>query len=143
MGYLPEAVLNYLCRLGWSHGDQEIFTREEAISVFSLEAINKAPARLDLNKLNDVNAFFIRQADTDRLFDLLHPWLDQAAGHSLGADVLDRIHAALPHMNAHMPSPRPALTRACARPVDPRPPQIRLIMTNILAIVIPSMQEKI
>ena len=98
MGYLPEALAAYLLRLGWSHGDQEIFTRAEAISVFSLGAINKAPARLDLDKLKDVNAFFIRQADTDRLFDLLRPWLDHAAGHSLAADVLDRIHAALPHM---------------------------------------------
>lgn len=98
MGYLPEAIAAYLLRLGWSHGDQEIFTRDEAISLFTLEAINKAPARLDLDKLNDVNAFFIRKAEEDRLFDLLHPWLDQAAGCTLDTHTLNRIRAALPVM---------------------------------------------
>ncbi|WP_300392016.1 glutamate--tRNA ligase [Henriciella sp.] len=98
MGYLPEAMAAYLLRLGWSHGDQEIFTREEAIELFSLEAINKAPARLDLAKLNDVNAHFIRQADDDRLMALLLPWLEEKAGQSLADDTKTRIRSALPHM---------------------------------------------
>ena len=98
MGYLPEAVAAYLLRLGWSHGDQEIFTREEATQLFSLEAINKAPARLDLAKLNDVNAHFIRQCDPDRLISLLLPWLEDKSGGSIAQDLRERIRTALPHM---------------------------------------------
>ncbi|MEM5517483.1 glutamate--tRNA ligase [Henriciella sp. AS95] len=98
MGYLPEAMNAYLLRLGWSHGDQEIFTLDEAAEVFSLEAINKSPARLDLAKLNDVNAHFIRACDNDRLFALLKPWLKQLAGDALTAAVQDKIQTALPTM---------------------------------------------
>jgi glutamyl-tRNA synthetase len=71
MGYLPEAMINYLMRLGWSHGDDEIFTREQIKKWFTLEAINKAPSRLDFKKLADVNAHYIRQADNSRLIDLI------------------------------------------------------------------------
>ena len=98
MGYLPEAMNAYLLRLGWSHGDQEIFTLDEASEVFSLEAINKSPARLDLAKLNDVNSHFIRACDDDRLMDLLTPWLQAAAGNSLSEESLERIRMALPAM---------------------------------------------
>lgn len=98
MGYLPEAIAAYLLRLGWSHGDQEVFTRKEATDLFSLEAINRAPARLDIAKLNDVNAHFIRQCDTDRLMMLLLPWLETKAGERLGDQVHERIRSALPQM---------------------------------------------
>jgi glutamyl-tRNA synthetase len=60
LGYLPEALRNYLARLGWAHGDAELFTTEQAISWFTLEAINKAPARLDWAKLDHVNGHYIR-----------------------------------------------------------------------------------
>lgn len=69
LGYLPEAMCNYLLRLGWSHGDDEIFTKEEAAQWFRLEDINKAPARLDFKKLDHVNAHYIKQADNERLTD--------------------------------------------------------------------------
>lgn len=100
MGYLPEAMAAYLLRLGWSHGNQEIFTQEEATKLFSLEAINKAPARLDLAKLQDVNAHFIRKADDDRLLQLLKPWLDESAGQPLQEHTIKRIREALPDMKA-------------------------------------------
>jgi len=67
MGYLPEAVRNYLLRLGWSHGDQEFFSTEEAQALFDLAAVNKAPARFDLVKLDNVNAHYMREADTAML----------------------------------------------------------------------------
>ena len=73
MGYLPEAMNSYLVRLGWSHGDQETFTLAEAAEVFDLNGINKAPGRLDLEKLGDVNAHFIRTIDEDRLLEVLRP----------------------------------------------------------------------
>lgn len=98
MGYLPEAMNAYLLRLGWSHGDQEIFTLSEAADVFSLEAINKSPARLDLAKLNDVNAHFIRECDDDRLYGLLQPWLETAAGDDFTSEIKERVRLALPSM---------------------------------------------
>ncbi len=77
MGYLPEAMNSYLVRLGWSHGDQEIFTLDEAAAVFDLDGINKAPGRLDLEKLGDVNAHFMRTADEARLIALLQPEIEK------------------------------------------------------------------
>ncbi len=110
MGYLPEAMNAYLLRLGWSHGDQEIFTMEEATEVFSLEGLNKAPSRLDLDKLNDVNAHFIRDANQDRLLDLLKPAL--SALTDLDAVVQKRVTLALPTLKERG-STLPELAEAC------------------------------
>ncbi|MEM1086106.1 MAG: glutamate--tRNA ligase [Pseudomonadota bacterium] len=94
MGYLPEAMNAYLLRLGWSHGDQEIFTMNEAAAVFDLSGLNKAPARLDFDKLNDVNAHFIRTADEDRLLNLLTPEVQKLT--NLTDQVVNRLKLALP-----------------------------------------------
>jgi glutamyl-tRNA synthetase len=67
LGILPEALFNYLLRLGWGHGDQEEFTAEEAIAVFNLEGVGKSPSRFDLKKLLSLNGHYIRQADDARL----------------------------------------------------------------------------
>ena len=63
MGYLPAGLRNYLVRLGWSHGDDEIFSTEQVIEWFDIDDINKAPGRLDFAKLADVNGHYIRQAE--------------------------------------------------------------------------------
>ncbi|MCY4222367.1 MAG: glutamate--tRNA ligase [Thiotrichales bacterium] len=70
-GYLPEALLNQLVRLGWSHGDQEIFSREEMVAKFDIEDVNRAPAAFDYDKLGWLNQHYIRQADSERLGALL------------------------------------------------------------------------
>jgi glutamyl-tRNA synthetase len=75
MGYLPDAVLNYLVRLGWSHGDQEFFTREELIAKFSLEHIGKSAGVFDPNKLQALNADHIQAAAPETLADHLLPFL--------------------------------------------------------------------
>jgi len=75
MGYLPDAVLNYLVRLGWSHGDQEFFTREELIAKFSLEHIGKSAGVFDPNKLQALNADHIQATAPDALVDHLLPFL--------------------------------------------------------------------
>lgn len=98
MGYLPEALNSYLLRLGWSHGDDEIFTLDDAARIFSIDAINRSPARLDLAKLNDVNAHFIRACDNVRLMALLEPWLEEAIGRPLDETTHTRVSAALPAM---------------------------------------------
>ncbi len=66
-GYLPEALCNYLLRLGWAHGDVEVLDREEAIRLFDLDGVGRAPSRMDYAKLNYLNGVYIRQADDERL----------------------------------------------------------------------------
>ena len=61
MGYLPETMRNYLLRLGWSHGDDEIISTEQAIEWFNLESIGKSPARMDFKKLDNLNGHYIRE----------------------------------------------------------------------------------
>ncbi|MGS1019585.1 glutamate--tRNA ligase [Burkholderia glumae] len=73
-GYLPEAVLNYLARLGWSHGDAEIFSREQFVAWFDLEHLGKSPAHYDLAKLNWFNNHYIKEADNARLAALAKPF---------------------------------------------------------------------
>lgn len=75
MGYLPEAMRNYLLRLGWSHGDDEIISTEQAIEWFDLEHIGQSAARFDFAKLENVNAHYIKLADNARLVDLVTPFL--------------------------------------------------------------------
>ena len=70
LGYLPEALRNYLARLGWGHGDDEIFSDAEAAQWFDVKDVGKAPARLDWAKLNHLNQHYIRGADDRRLADL-------------------------------------------------------------------------
>ncbi len=77
MGYLPEAMRNYLLRLGWSHGDDEIIPTEQAIEWFDLEHIGQSAARFDFAKLESVNAHYIKAADNDRLVDLVIPFLEK------------------------------------------------------------------
>src|SRR5829696_1693109 len=67
MGYLPAAMRNYLVRLGWAHGDQEIFSTEEMIAAFDLPAIGRSPARFDFAKLESLNGHYIRQMDNAEL----------------------------------------------------------------------------
>ena len=73
MGYLPEAICNYLLRLGWSHGDDETISQEQAIEWFDLDAIGKSASRFDFAKLENINGHYIREADNARLVELISP----------------------------------------------------------------------
>ncbi len=77
-GYLPEAVVNYLVRLGWAHGDQEVFTREELLQAFRLDRVNSSPGIFDRVKLDWLNGLYIRQTPPERLADLLVPFWEPA-----------------------------------------------------------------
>ncbi|MDF2688390.1 MAG: glutamate--tRNA ligase [Microvirga sp.] len=84
LGYLPEAVRNYLVRLGWSYGDQEIFSTQEMIDAFDLGSIGRSPARFDFAKLENLNGHYMRQADDERLVQALEdllPELDKDEHH--------------------------------------------------------------
>lgn len=83
MGYLPEAMRNYLLRLGWSHGDDEIISTEQAIEWFDLDHVGKSPARFDFDKLNHINAHYLKEADVDRLIELITPLLEKTSDEGL------------------------------------------------------------
>jgi glutamyl-tRNA synthetase len=71
LGFLPEAINNYLLRLGWGHGDDEIISREQAIEWFDLDHVGKSPSRFDFKKLENLNGHYIREADDRRLADIV------------------------------------------------------------------------
>ena len=74
MGFLPEALCNYLLRLGWGHGDEEIISRAQAISWFDLDGVGKSPSRLDLAKLTHLNAHYIKEMPEEHLLTTLLPF---------------------------------------------------------------------
>ncbi|HPE80118.1 MAG TPA: glutamate--tRNA ligase [Gammaproteobacteria bacterium] len=93
-GFLPEALLNYLVRLGWSHGDQEIFSRAEMVEYFDLGAVNRAPSAFNTEKLIWVNQQYIKTADPARLAVLVGAFLDaEGVATAQGADLASVIEA--------------------------------------------------
>lgn len=97
MGYLPEAMRNYLVRLGWSHGNDEIFSTDQAIEWFDLESIGKSPARFDVTKLESLNAHYIRHADDARLVDLTIALMEKTGEwHSVDDAFKARLKCAMP-----------------------------------------------
>ncbi|MEO7240059.1 MAG: glutamate--tRNA ligase, partial [Sphingomicrobium sp.] len=83
MGILPEALFNYLLRLGWGHGDDEIIAKDQAIAWFDLDHVGKSPSRFDFKKLENLNGHYIREADDARLARLVAPLLGGALDQAL------------------------------------------------------------
>jgi glutamyl-tRNA synthetase len=79
-GYLPEAVRNWLVRLGWSHGDQEIFSAEEIVALFDLAEVGRSAAQVDEGKLQWLNQHWLKSAPRERLFEAAAPFLAEVAG---------------------------------------------------------------
>lgn len=95
MGYLPEAMRNYLLRLGWSHGDDEIISTEQAIEWFNLENIGKSASRFDFDKLENLNGTYIRNADDAYLTKVIQPYLEEKSGTNLSAEQITLIENAM------------------------------------------------
>ncbi len=101
MGYLPAAMRNYLVRLGWSHGDQELFTTDEMVAAFDLPQIGRSPARFDLAKLDNINGHYLRHsADADLVAEIERLLPHLAGGAELAAkmtpELRSRLLAAMP-----------------------------------------------
>jgi glutamyl-tRNA synthetase len=96
MGYLPEALRNYLLRLGWGHGDDEIISTEQAVDWFDLDGVGRSAARFDFAKLESLNGHYMRQADDGRLTDLIVPFIEKQTGLSIDAPAKGRIRQAMP-----------------------------------------------
>jgi glutamyl-tRNA synthetase len=94
-GYLPEAVFNYLARLGWSHGDAEKFTREQLVEWFDLEHVNRAPAQYNLDKLMWLNGEYMKEADDARLASLAAPRIEAQGGKPASGPPLPKVVALL------------------------------------------------
>jgi glutamyl-tRNA synthetase len=100
LGYLPEALKNYLVRLGWSHGDDEIMSLDEMIRWFEIEDVNRAAARFDFQKLEALNGLYMRQMDSDTLLEVFIrtlPYLDN------GKLILQRLDERREQLRAAMP----------------------------------------
>ncbi|MGE0222677.1 MAG: glutamate--tRNA ligase [Acetobacteraceae bacterium] len=97
-GFLPEAVCNYLLRLGWSHGDLEVVDREEAIRLFDIADVNRGASRMDYAKLTNLNGIYIRKADDDRLTKEVLQRLAHRPDLSLGSIAAGRIRALMPQL---------------------------------------------
>jgi glutamyl-tRNA synthetase len=98
LGYLPEALRNYLLRLGWSHGDDEIIATEQAIRWFDLDAVGRAAARFDFARLDSLNGHYIRAAADDRLVELIAPRLEARLGRPLTGGDRARLLRAMPEL---------------------------------------------
>ncbi len=96
-GVLPEALFNYLLRLGWGHGDREEITKSEAIELFDLDGVGKGPARFDIKKLQNLNGHYIREADDARLAKIVAARMDKQAD-------LDLLTRAMPFLKTRAKS---------------------------------------
>ena len=96
MGFLPEAMRNYLLRLGWGYGDTELIDTGEAIRLFSLEGIGRGAARFDVDKLTAFNGHYIRKAEDRRLSALAVPFLEERLGRALTEEERERLVGAMP-----------------------------------------------
>ncbi len=95
MGYLPEALRNYLLRLGWGRGDEEIIPTERAIEWFDLDGVGRAPARLDFAKLDSLNGHYLREVEDARLVALIAPRLKAITGKAPSAEGGNRLPRAM------------------------------------------------
>jgi glutamyl-tRNA synthetase len=98
LGYLPEAMCNYLMRLGWSHGDNEIISTEQAIAWFDLDGVGRSPARFDFARLDNLNGHYIRVAANERLSDLVADRLENVLGKPLSEPLRVRLLRAMPEL---------------------------------------------
>lgn len=99
LGVLPEALFNYLLRLGWGHGDDEIIGREQALAWFDLDHVGRSPSRFDLKKLENLNGHYLREADDARLAELVAAQLGPDADHDLLARAMPGLKARAKSLN--------------------------------------------
>lgn len=135
LGILPEALSNYLLRLGWGHGDDEIITRDQATGWFDIDAVGRSPARFDIKKLENINGHYLREADDARLASLVAPLLRASPGEG-DQDLLTR---AMPVLKVRAKSTLDLADSAAflfaARPLDLDEAAARLLDDAGIALV--------
>jgi len=131
MGYLPEALRNHLMRLGWSHGDDEIISTEDAIRWFAIKDVGRAAARFDQAKLDNINAHYIREADDARLLALVAERLEAQLGRTLSEVERERLFKAMPGLKPRAKTIVELADKAwfyvAPRPILPTPDAAKLL----------------
>ncbi len=131
MGVLPEALLNYLCRLGWSHGNDEVFTLDQAIDWFDVSDVNRGAARFDLDRLSHLNGLYLSASDDDALAGQVIPVIEREIGALLPEHVGQRILAGIPAAKARAKTlvdlADSLLFYARPRPLTPNPKAVKLL----------------
>ncbi len=139
LGYLPEALRNYLLRLGWGHGDDEIISTQQAIAWFDLDGCGQSPSRFDFAKLDNLNAHYLREADDARLTALLAPLLEQRLGKAVDVQGLARVQRGMPGLKARAKTlvelADNALFYVKARPVAPDEKAAKLLTPEARALL--------
>jgi glutamyl-tRNA synthetase len=141
-GYLPEALCNYLLRLGWGHGDAEVLDRDEAIRLFDLDGVGRAPSRMDYAKLTNLNGHYIRHADDGRLSREVLDRLAHRTDLALGSRAADRIRALMPALKeraktlVELADAAAFLARPLPLPMEPKAaslltPEARLMLRDV------------
>jgi glutamyl-tRNA synthetase len=141
-GYLPEALGNYLLRLGWGHGDIEVIGRDEAIRVFDLADVGRAPSRMDYAKLTHMNGVYIRAADDGRLTHDVLERLAHRPGLALGSRAAERIRRLIPALKeraktlVELTDAAMFLARSLPLPMEPKAtalltPEARLMLRDL------------
>jgi len=131
MGYLPEALRNYLMRLGWSHGDDEIIATEDAIRWFDIADVGRGAARFDQAKLDSINAHYIREAADARLLGLIAERLESEFARALAPHERERLARALPGLKPRAKTIVELADKAqfyvAPRPIQPAPDAAKLL----------------
>ncbi len=96
MGIMSDAMFNYLLRLGWGHGDDEIISRKQAVEWFDIDGVGKSPSRFDQKKLQNLNGQYIREAVDADLVELSRPWIKASLGAELGSEDAELLTQAMP-----------------------------------------------
>ncbi len=143
-GYLPEALGNFLLRLGWGHGDVEVLDRDEAIRLFDLDGVGRAPGRMDYARLAHLNGIYIRQADDERLTREVLERLAHRTDLALGAKAAERIRALMPSLKeraktlVELADAAAFLAHPLPLPMEPKAaslltPEARLMLRDVAA----------
>jgi glutamyl-tRNA synthetase len=141
-GYLPEALCNYLLRLGWGHGDVEVLDRDEAIRLFDLDGVGRAASRMDYAKLTFLNGYYLRHADNERLTREVLERLAHRTDLSLGTIAAARIRALMPGLKerartlVELADSAAFLARTVPLPTEPKAaalltPEARIMLRDV------------
>jgi glutamyl-tRNA synthetase len=137
MGYLPEVLRNYLLRLGWSHGDAEIIDTDQAVAWFDLDGIGRGSARLDSDRLDNLNAHYLRQASDERLVSLILPRLEAMLGDAVDRTGRERLARAMGSLKARAKTLRQLSEKAAflvkKRPIARTPKAAKLLTAEARA----------
>ena len=137
MGFLPEAVRNYLLRLSWGHGDAEIISTEQAVRWFDLSGVGRSPARFDLGKLTALNLHYLREADDRRLAELSAAHLSGRIGRDACETDIALLERAMPSMKVRAKTVRELADNATflfmSRPLDHDEKALRILTPGNVA----------